>query len=114
MSPTRSFCLPVSKLFLSLEPPEKSLTELAQTSYEGTLSQHHPWPVRQAVGVAFHALPYREVFVKTLIGKQPPETHLNDEMACRDYLVRMTLPALRKAYQVTQEIFASAGMLNLP
>uniref|UniRef100_A0A0X3NP06 Ceramide-1-phosphate transfer protein n=2 Tax=Schistocephalus solidus TaxID=70667 RepID=A0A0X3NP06_SCHSO len=96
------------------EPEEKTLCELAQSAYEETLANHHSWVVRNAVTVAFHALPYRQQFIEKMVAVQPADTQLTTIEACRDFLLKQGIPALKKAYDVTEAIFKKFDMLNLP
>ncbi|BHF67052.1 hypothetical protein SprV_0301007500 [Sparganum proliferum] len=74
------------------EPDEKTLCELAQSAYDETLAKHHPWVVRNAVNVAFHALPYRQQFIESMVAAQPPDSQLNTIDACRDFLLKQDNP----------------------
>ncbi|BHF67033.1 transfer protein [Sparganum proliferum] len=96
------------------EPDEKTLCELAQSAYDETLAKHHPWVVRNAVNVAFHALPYRQQFIESMVAAQPPDSQLNTVDACRDFLLKQGIPALKKAYDVTEAIYKKFDMLDLP
>ncbi|VDL96971.1 unnamed protein product [Schistocephalus solidus] len=98
----------------SFQPEEKTLCELAQSAYEETLANHHSWVVRNAVTVAFHALPYRQQFIEKMVAVQPADTQLTTIEACRDFLLKQGIPALKKAYDVTEAIFKKFDMLNLP
>uniref|UniRef100_A0A5K3F9E4 GLTP domain-containing protein n=1 Tax=Mesocestoides corti TaxID=53468 RepID=A0A5K3F9E4_MESCO len=106
----------ITNLFerVGTDPPEKSLSELAKTAYDESLSVHHPWAVRQAVSVAFRLLPNRSQFVASIVATQPKECQLTDEASCREYLFNVTLPTLRRVYKLTEDILANAKMLELP
>nr|VZI19304.1 unnamed protein product [Spirometra erinaceieuropaei] len=97
-----------------VEPDEKTLCELAQSAYDETLAKHHPWVVRNAVNVAFHALPYRQQFIESMVAAQPPDSQLTTVDACRDFLLKQGIPALKKAYEVTEAIYKKFDMLDLP
>lgn len=45
---------------------EQNLKEAAQESYATSLSDHHAWTVRKAVGLAFYTLPSRQKFLEQL------------------------------------------------
>ncbi|KAM7542950.1 hypothetical protein Aperf_G00000002465 [Anoplocephala perfoliata] len=96
------------------EPPEKTFSELAKTAYDGSLANYHPWPIQKSVGLAFKALPNREKFISDMVAKQVPGGGLNDEESCRKFILETSLPTLRRVYQITQDIYAGADMLDLP
>ncbi|VDK39073.1 unnamed protein product [Dibothriocephalus latus] len=96
------------------EPDEKTLCELGQTAYDETLAKHHPWVVRNAVTVAFHALPNRQQFIEKMVASQPAESQLTTVDICRNFLIKEGIPALKKAYDVTETIYKKYDMLELP
>lgn len=86
---------------------------MAKNAYDVSLAKHHPWPIRQAVSLAFHGLPHRDTFVATMVANQPEEKMKNEE-SCRDYLVNVSLPTLKRVYQIIEDIYTKANMLDLP
>eukprot|EP00127_Corallochytrium_limacisporum_P007021 Clim_evm29s240 gene=Clim_evmTU29s240 len=60
---------------------QESLVHPAQKSYGDTLSKHHPWLTRKAVGVAMHALPYRGTIVKHVNLPEEEMRTLMDQLA---------------------------------
>lgn len=95
-------------------PEEKTLCEIAEDTYGRSLAQYHARVIQTAVGLAFHALPYRAVFVDTLIASQPAGTDLNSHETFRTFFKQVGIPAMQKVYDVTQALLTQANMLNLP
>lgn len=85
---------------------EDSKTSVMCTdSYNESLSQHHPWVVRKAAGMAFCMLPGRLAFFEVMnVG--PPEQVVAT--------LGEALPLISEVYQITEDIYAQQNLLNLP
>ncbi|XP_067303288.1 ceramide-1-phosphate transfer protein [Pseudorasbora parva] len=78
---------------------------MCSDAYNESLSQHHPWLIRKAVGVAFCALPGRDTFF--------------DVMNAGDHtqvvaLLGESLPLISEVYQITEDLYAKNNLLELP
>ncbi|XP_018926169.1 ceramide-1-phosphate transfer protein [Cyprinus carpio] len=78
---------------------------MCSDAYNESLSQHHPWLIRKAVGVAFCALPGRDTFF--------------DVMNAGDHtqvvaLLGESLPLIAEVYQITEDLYAKNHLLELP
>ncbi|XP_060075886.1 ceramide-1-phosphate transfer protein-like [Ylistrum balloti] len=78
---------------------------IASEVYKETLGLYHPWVIQKMAGFAMYMLPSRRQLIDTMC-KQNYEKALN------------TLPkvvdALKPIYNVTQELYESNDLLNLP
>ncbi|KAM9856046.1 ceramide-1-phosphate transfer protein isoform 1-T2 [Aulostomus maculatus] len=74
-------------------------------AYNESLSQHHPWVVRKAAGMAFCMLPSRPAFFEVMnVG--PPEQVVA--------MLGEAVPLISEVYQVTEELYAQHNLLELP
>lgn len=78
---------------------------MCSDAYNESLAQHHPWFIRQAVGVAFCVLPGRDA--------------LFDVMNAGDHtqvvaLLGESLPLIAEVYQITEDLYAKNNLLELP
>ncbi|XP_007943595.1 ceramide-1-phosphate transfer protein [Orycteropus afer afer] len=90
---------------LRASPEDARTSTLCTDSYNASLATHHPWVVRQAVTVAFCALPTRKVFLEAMkVG--PPEQAV--------VMLSEALPFLERVYDITQKLYAEHMLLDLP
>ncbi|EDL81338.1 similar to BC002216 protein [Rattus norvegicus] len=78
---------------------------LCSEAYNATLAAYHSWIVRQAVNVAFHALPPRKVFLEAM------------NMGSSEQAVEMlgeALPFIEQVYDISQKLYAEHSLLDLP
>ncbi|XP_068195623.1 ceramide-1-phosphate transfer protein [Antennarius striatus] len=74
-------------------------------AYNVSLSQHHPWLIRKAAGMAFCVLPGRPAFFEVMnVG--PPEQVVA--------MLGEALPLISEVYQITEELYAQRDLLKLP
>lgn len=74
-------------------------------AYNESLSQHHPWVVRKAAGLAFCVLPGREAFFEVMnVGSEEQVVAVLGE----------ALPLISEVYQITEALFAQHELLDLP
>lgn len=93
----------LERLRTSSEDSKTSI--MCSESYNESLSQHHPWVVRKAAGVAFCVLPGRPAFFEVMnVG--PPE-----QVVAK---LGEALPLISEVYQITEELYAQQNMLDLP
>ncbi|XP_071759393.1 ceramide-1-phosphate transfer protein [Centroberyx gerrardi] len=89
----------------------RTSTEDSKTSvmcaeaYNESLSQHHPWVVRTAAGMAFCVLPGRPTFFEVMNVGSPEQVVA---------ILGDALPLISEAYQVTEELYAQHNLLELP
>lgn len=69
------------------------------------LAPHHPWMLRQAAELVFHALPDRQYFLQLVCVQNQQEA---------TPILRIIIQALMQVYTQTEEILAEHGMLELP
>ena len=78
---------------------------MCSESYNESLSQHHPWVVRKAAGVAFCVLPGRPAFFEVMnVG--PPE-----QVVAK---LGEAIPLISEVYQITEDLYTQQNMLDLP
>ncbi|KAF1390053.1 hypothetical protein PFLUV_G00054090 [Perca fluviatilis] len=78
---------------------------MCSEAYNESLSQHHPWVVRKAAGMAFCVLPGRPAFLEVMnVG--PPEQVVA--------MLGEAVPLISEVYQITEELYAQQNLLDLP
>lgn len=90
---------------LRAAPEDASTAALCAEAYGASLAAHHPWAVRQAVTLAFCALPSRAAFLRAMRAG-PPEQAAD--------MLAAALPSLERVYAAAQKLFADHGLLGLP
>lgn len=89
----------------------RTSTEDSRTSvmcadaYNESLSQHHPWVIRKAAGMAFCVLPGRPTFFEVM------------NVGSVEAVVEMlgaAVPMISRVYVVTEELYAQNNLLELP
>ncbi|XP_053717231.1 ceramide-1-phosphate transfer protein [Synchiropus splendidus] len=105
-----------SQLWLKLmlegltEPPDaegrfKTPGELCRDAYQVALAPHHPWMLRQAAELVFHALPDRKYFLQLVCVQSQSEAVP---------VLRVIIHALTLVHARTQRVLEEHGMLELP
>ncbi|CAK6975382.1 ceramide-1-phosphate transfer protein [Scomber scombrus] len=74
-------------------------------AYNESLSQHHPWVVRKAAGMAFCMLPGRLSFFEVMNVGQPEQVVA---------MLGEALPLISEVYQITEDLYAQHNLLELP
>ncbi|KAM7405209.1 hypothetical protein PAMP_012489 [Pampus punctatissimus] len=74
-------------------------------AYNESLSQHHPWVVRKAAGMAFCMLPGRPAFFEVMNVGQPEQVVA---------MLGEALPLISEVYQITEELYTQHNLLDLP
>lgn len=69
------------------------------------LAPHHPWMLRQAAELVFHALPDRQYFLQLVCVQNQQEA---------TPILHIITRALMHVHRQTEEILAEHGMLELP
>lgn len=78
---------------------------MCSEAYDRSLSEHHPWIVRQASSVAFRLLPTRSAFFEVMhVGAEEQVVAMLGE----------AVPAIEKVYDVSQAVYTEHNMLDLP
>lgn len=78
---------------------------LCSEAYSATLAAYHSWIVRQAVTVAFCALPSRKVFLEAMnVGSSEQAVEMLGE----------ALPFIEHVYNISQKLYADHSLLDLP
>ncbi|GAB1289352.1 Ceramide-1-phosphate transfer protein [Apodemus speciosus] len=78
---------------------------LCSDAYNTTLAAYHSWIVRQAVTVAFCALPSRKVFLESMnVGSSEQAVEMLGE----------ALPFIEHVYDISQKLYAEHSLLDLP
>ncbi|XP_043359657.1 glycolipid transfer protein domain-containing protein 2 isoform X3 [Dermochelys coriacea] len=90
---------------LSHSGPEEDPSQLCAVAYQAALAPYHSWWVRQAAGLAFLALPSR----RELYGLVCAE----GEREARAMLLD-AVGIIARVYNVTQRVYATRGLLELP
>ncbi|KFV79526.1 Ceramide-1-phosphate transfer protein, partial [Struthio camelus australis] len=85
---------------------EDSKTSVICTdSYNASLANYHPWIIRKAATVAFHALPSRNAFLEIMNVGTPEEAVV---------MLGDALPHICNVYGITEELYAQHKLLDLP
>ncbi|XP_069114687.1 ceramide-1-phosphate transfer protein-like [Argopecten irradians] len=84
---------------------EAKTSVIASEVYKGTLGLHHPWVVQKMAGLAMYMLPSRKQLIDTMC-KQNYEKALNT--------LPQVVTTLNPVYSITQELYETNDLLNLP
>lgn len=82
---------------------------LSQEAYKKTLMKFHPWVVQKAALLAMHMLPTREGLIAIIC--EPTDEEAIKKSA--ETLEKAVL-AMKKVYDVTQEVYKEKELLALP
>ena len=97
----------ISSLLTKIRVTDNSckFSKEATEAYDTTLAKFHPWVIKKAVHVAMYTLPDRQ----NMLGKMKiPDTE--DGMG----KVQVLTDQLNAVYGITQELYASNSLLDLP
>nr|XP_004657819.1 ceramide-1-phosphate transfer protein [Jaculus jaculus]XP_045007108.1 ceramide-1-phosphate transfer protein [Jaculus jaculus] len=90
---------------LRTSPEDARTSTLCSDAYNASLATYHSWIVRQAVTVAFCALPTRKVFLETMnVGSSDQAVEMLGE----------ALPFIEHVYDISQKLYAEHSLLDLP
>lgn len=90
---------------LRLSSPDDKTSVMCADAYNQSLSQHHPWVVRKAVGLAFCVLPGRAAFFEVMnVGPEEQVVAVLGE----------ALPLISEVYQITETLYGQHQLLELP
>ncbi|XP_071476446.1 ceramide-1-phosphate transfer protein-like [Diadema antillarum] len=97
------FCVLLQRL-AEAESDAPSST-LASTTYGETLGKFHPWVVRQMAYLAIRTLPTKEHLI---------EKYCKQDAAEAEELVPSAVEAMRRCYDIAQDLFSENSLLDLP
>lgn len=90
---------------LRLSSPDDKTSVMCADAYNQSLSQHHPWVVRKAAGLAFCVLPGRAAFFDVMnVGPEEQVVAVLGE----------ALPLISEVYQITETLYGQHQLLELP
>lgn len=90
---------------LRLSNPDDKTSVMCADAYNQSLSQHHPWVVRKAAGLAFCVLPGRTAFFEVMnVGPEEQVVAVLGE----------ALPLISEVYQITETLYGQHQLLELP
>lgn len=90
---------------LRLSSPDDKTSVMCADAYNQSLSQHHPWVVRKAAGLAFCVLPGRTAFFEVMnVGPEEQVVAVLGE----------ALPLISEVYQITETLYGQHQLLELP
>ena len=92
----------------ALENQEKCCG-MSQEAYKGTLMKFHPWVVQKAALMAMHMLPTKEGLIQKICDV-PNEEQIKEVAKTLEGAVQ----AMKKVYDITQELYKEKELLNLP
>ncbi|XP_062993624.1 glycolipid transfer protein domain-containing protein 2 isoform X2 [Elgaria multicarinata webbii] len=81
-------------------------SRMCSDAYQVALAPYHSWWVQKAVAIAFLAMPSRQELYRIIC----PE---DDEQKTRTVL-QATVRSLARVHNITQDVYAAHGMLELP
>ncbi|ESO91439.1 hypothetical protein LOTGIDRAFT_182734 [Lottia gigantea] len=81
------------------------MSTAASESYGRSLAKFHPFLIRQAVYLAVHTLPRKELLMKNM--------NITDEESGKITL-EQTIQEMKKVYDITQDIYTKNKLLDLP
>merc|ERR1711992_16389 len=82
---------------------------LSQEAYKKTLMKYHPWVVQKAALLAMHMLPTREGLIAIIC--EPADEEVVKKSA---ETLEKAVMAMKKVYDVTQEVYKEKDLLALP
>lgn len=90
---------------LRVSGPDEKTSVMCADAYERSLSQHHPWVVRKAAGLAFCVLPGREAFFEVMnVGSAERVVSVLGE----------AVPLISEVHRITETLYAQNQLLQLP
>ncbi|KAG7257814.1 hypothetical protein CRUP_018745 [Coryphaenoides rupestris] len=93
----------LERLRTSMEDSRTSV--MCADAYNESLSQHHPWLIRKAAGMAFCVLPGRPTFFEVMnVGGAEAVVEMLGE----------AVPMISRVYVVTEELYVQNNLLEIP
>ncbi|CAL8325897.1 unnamed protein product [Merluccius merluccius] len=93
----------LERLRISKEDGKTSV--MCADAYNESLSQHHPWVIRKAAGMAFCVLPGRPTFFEVMnVGSTEKVVEMLGE----------AVPMISKVYKITEDLYVQNNLLELP
>ncbi|KAJ3586472.1 hypothetical protein NHX12_012870 [Muraenolepis orangiensis] len=93
----------LERLRTSTEDSKTSV--MCADAYNESLSQHHPWLIRKAAGMAFCVLPGRPTFFEVMnVGNAEAVVAMLGD----------AVPMISKVYKITEELYAQNNLLEIP
>ena len=91
-----------------MEAQDKCVS-LSQEAYKKTLLKFHPWVVQKAALLAMHMLPTKEGLIAKICD-------VDDEEAIKKgtETLEKAVTAMKKVYDVTQDLYKEKDLLALP
>ncbi|KAG9471427.1 hypothetical protein GDO78_014771 [Eleutherodactylus coqui] len=90
---------------LGTNPGQAKTSDMCAAAYHETLAHHHSWFIRQVAEVAFLALPPVEDMYKVICVRDHAEAKV---------VLMTTVDTIVKVYNLTQELYTTNHMLDLP
>lgn len=90
---------------LRVSSQDEKTSVMCADAYNESLSQHHPWVVRKAAGLAFCVLPGRAAFFEVMnVGSAEQVVSVLGE----------AVPLISEVYQITEALYTKHQLLDLP
>lgn len=90
---------------LRVSGQDERTSAMCADAYEQSLSQHHPWVVRKAAGLAFCVLPGRDAFFQAMnVGSAQQAVSVLGE----------AVPLISEVYRITETLYGQNQLLQLP
>jgi len=83
--------------------------QMSQEAYKKTLMKFHPWVVQKAALMAMNLLPTKNGLIQKLCDPDDEEAIKKATIILKD-----SVEAMSKVYEVTQELYKEKDLLNLP
>jgi len=83
--------------------------QMSQEAYKKTLMKFHPWVVQKAALMAMNLLPTKNGLIQKLCDPDDEEAIKKATIILKD-----SVEAMNKVYEVTQELYKEKDLLNLP
>ncbi|KAM3872559.1 ceramide-1-phosphate transfer protein [Diretmus argenteus] len=84
---------------------DSKTSAMCAEAYNESLSQHHPWVIRTAAGMAFCVLPGRPTFFEVMNVGTPEQVVA---------VLGDALPLISEVYNITEELYTQHNLLKLP
>lgn len=95
---------------LSLAGLEDQVSSIGHKAYNSTLHHYHPWIVRQGVNLAMYTLPTVQSLIKIMAENNGHQLDYESSQKALKNIVQAAQPV----YDLTQEMYKSNGILDLP
>ncbi|KAM9312184.1 ceramide-1-phosphate transfer protein-like [Gastrophryne carolinensis] len=90
---------------VATSPSKDKTSEMCAEAYHKTLAHHHSWFIRQIAEVAFLAMPSLQDMYKVVCVQDHAEAK---------FVLLTTVDTITKVYNITQELYMTNKMLDLP